>query len=273
MSSDFLNQAIQFLWPGSFWALSLAVAVLLIPLERAFPRVPHQAFQKGRSFAIMVVAVSTLLIVFFYYHVLQSWLIDVGLVLKFASMSRWPIPDWLLLLISLLLLDFIHYALHWLAHIAPPLWRMHAVHHSDEHVTGLTTLLQHPGEILWSQIVHILIAVILGIPVLTYFYFGLIRAIHGVFTHVDFRLPSWCENSLRWLFVTPDMHRVHHSVDLREGNSNYGSILSIWDRMFGTLIVQPKKTGAAFEMGLPATEGLVPNSALSLLFHPFRRRK
>lgn len=273
MTQAALNSMIAFLWPGSFWALSFAMAVLLTPMERWFPRVPHQAFKQGRLLAIVVLSLASLAVLLFFYHILQSKLISFGITLKLLSISRWPIPDWLLFVGSFLLLDLMHYLLHRLSHRVPVLWRLHAIHHSDEHVTAMTGLMHHPLETMLTAVVHFLLAVMLGIPVLVYFYYGLSFAVHSTLTHVDFRLPAWLDKVLQWVIVTPDMHRIHHSLDMREGNANFGSMFSIWDRLSGTLIAQPAKSGANFRMGVPVAEGIDSGSMKSLLMHPFARRK
>ena len=147
----------------------------------------------------------------------------------------WPIADTGLSLVAgFLLLDLLRYAVHRCEHAVPLFWRFHALHHTDPEVDVTTSVRQHPVEYVLTSAVYWLAAIVFGIPAivaLTYFaaVFGMAAVQHG-----NVRLPEWLERWLQPVLVTSDMHRIHHSVIFAQSNSNYGAVLSIWDRLFGT---------------------------------------
>ncbi len=147
----------------------------------------------------------------------------------------WPIADaGLSLVAGFLLLDFLRYAVHRLEHAVPLFWRFHALHHSDPDVDVTTAVRHHPVEYVLASAVYWLAVIVLDIPaivVLTHFLavFGMAAIQHG-----NVRLPERLDRWLQPVLVTVDMHRIHHSVVFAQANSNYGAVLSIWDRLFGT---------------------------------------
>ena len=96
--------------------------------------------------------------------------------------------------------------------------------------------------------------------------------IHGVLSHADIRIPASIDRVLRLVLVTPDSHRTHHSIDMREGNSNFGIVLTVWDRLFGTYVDQPKTGVSELMMGLPPSESPKGFTVSALFLHPFQRR-
>ena len=149
----------------------------------------------------------------------------------------WPIADaGLSLIVGFLLLDFLRYAVHRLEHAVPLFWRFHALHHSDPDVDVTTAVRHHPVEYVPVSAVYWLAVIVLDIPAivaLTHFLavFGMAAVQHG-----NVCLPERLERWLRPLLVTVDMHRIHHSVKFDQANANYGAVLSIWDRLFGTYV-------------------------------------
>ncbi len=204
-------------------------------------------------------------------EVLQDPLMRATLPYQFVSIAKLPIPDWLLFVVSFLILDFLNYAIHRLAHVFEPLWRLHAIHHADEEVTALTGILHHPLETLVAGILLFMIVMLLGIPVLVYLLFGFAAAIHSGLSHANIALPAWLDSALRILIVTPDMHRTHHSVAMREGNSNFGALFTIWDRLFGTYVAHPKRGESNLLMGLPASQRPRRFAIADLLLYPVMR--
>lgn len=149
-------------------------------------------------------------------------------------------------------LDFAVWGQHVASHKIPVFWRIHRVHHADSEVDATTALRFHPIEILLSFVWKGLVIVALGGPVEAVLVFEIVLNASAVFGHANVRLPLWLDRLLRLVIVTPDMHRVHHSVIRRETDSNYGFYLSIWDRMFGTYVDQPEKGHDGMEIGLGA---------------------
>jgi len=150
------------------------------------------------------------------------------------------LPGWLVLFIAVVLLDLAIYLQHVLVHAVPILWRLHMVHHADLDIDVTTGLRFHPAEIVFSMLIKIGVVVLLGAPALAVLIFELILNGMAMFNHSNIHLPKTVDAIIRSLLVTPDMHRVHHSVIRRESNSNFGFNLSIWDRLFGTYTAQPK---------------------------------
>lgn len=155
-------------------------------------------------------------------------------------------------IVTFLALDFAVWGQHVASHKIPVFWRIHRVHHADSEVDATTALRFHPIEILLSFVWKGLVIVALGGPVEAVLIFEVVLNASAVFGHANVRLPLWLDRLLRLVIVTPDMHRVHHSVIRRETDSNYGFYLSIWDRIFGTYVDQPEKGHDGMEIGLGA---------------------
>lgn len=161
-------------------------------------------------------------------------------------------PGWLEVLIAFLALDFAIWLQHLIFHKVPVLWRLHRVHHADRDVDVTTGIRFHPVEIAISMAFKIGLVYALGISIVAVIAFEVVLNGMAMFNHANLRMPPGLERRLRWLLVTPDMHRIHHSVDRAEHDANYGFNLSIWDRLFRTYVPDP----AAGHLGM--TVGLAP---------------
>lgn len=182
------------------------------------------------------------------------------------------LPFWLAVLAGVAALDLAIYLQHLLFHAVPTLWRLHRVHHADPDFDVTTALRFHPIEIVLSMLIKAAAIFAFGPPVLAVLLFEIVLNGAALFNHGNVRLPGPLERAVRWLVVTPDMHRVHHSKDMRETNSNYGFNLSIWDRLFGTYRAQPRLGHAGMQIGVSGLED--PESSvrlLGLLAQPFQR--
>ncbi len=157
---------------------------------------------------------------------------------------------WLAFGVSLLLLDLAIYAQHVLFHLVPPLWRLHRVHHADPDFDVTTGVRFHPGEIVLSLLIKFAVIIALGVPATAVFAFEIILNATSLFNHANARLPARSERWLRLILVTPDMHRVHHSVIRRETDSNFGFNLPWWDRLFGTYRAAPEAGQEGMRIGL-----------------------
>ena len=160
----------------------------------------------------------------------------------------WPL--WIKVAASLLVLDFAIWAQHLASHKIPIFWRLHRVHHADRDVDVTTAVRFHPIEIALSMLWKIAVVVPLGAPTLAVLLFEVILNACAMFNHANIALPTWLDRALRLLIVTPDMHRVHHSVRFREHDSNYGFNLSVWDRLFRTYTAQPEAGHEGMTIGL-----------------------
>ena len=251
------------------WGLPLLMAGLLWPLEQTFPRLAARRRTWARLRTIIVFAALALIVMLAYQHYMSWPVVQLALPLKVFDLASVAMPDWLLIVVSILVLDFLNYSFHVLSHRVGVLWRLHAIHHSDQHVSAISGILHHPIEIILTAIWLLGFTVILGIPVLVYVLYGLIVAVHNAWSHADIRMPTRLNNALQLVLVTPDIHRTHHSTDLREGNSNFGALFTIWDRLFQTYVDTPKAGAKHLEMGLPTGDRPTTFTALALLGRPF----
>jgi sterol desaturase/sphingolipid hydroxylase (fatty acid hydroxylase superfamily) len=151
------------------------------------------------------------------------------------ALPSWPIADkWLSFVTGFLLLDFLQYAMHRCQHAVPWLWRFHALHHSDPDVDVTTSVRHHPIEYLIATAVYWLTVLVLGIPAIVVLSHALAVFAAAAVTHGNISLPEWLEQLLRPVVITLDLHLVHHSIEFSRENWNFGAVLSIWDRLFGT---------------------------------------
>lgn len=174
----------------------------------------------------------------------------------FANTNGWgifhhvPVPFAVAVALSLVALDLTIYLQHVLFHAVPVLWRLHRVHHADLDYDVTTGSRFHPIEIVLSMLIKFAAIVVLGAPPLAVVIFEIILNAMSLFNHGNVRLPLGIDRVLRLIVVTPDMHRVHHSVEGNEANSNFGFNLSLWDRICGTYIDQPREGHRAMTIGI-----------------------
>jgi sterol desaturase/sphingolipid hydroxylase (fatty acid hydroxylase superfamily) len=183
-------------------------------------------------------------------------------------------PGWLELTLALLALDLALWAQHVATHRVPLLWRLHKVHHADLDLDATSGVRFHPLEILLSLAWKAALIVALGVSPAAVVLFEVILNGMAVFNHANVRIPRALDTSLRKLIVTPDMHRVHHSVLREETNSNFGFNLVLWDHMFGTYRAEPRDGQVMLRIGL--TETRDPRTVarvLGMLWLPFRRQE
>ncbi len=160
------------------------------------------------------------------------------------------VPIWVSIVASVLLLDLAIYLQHVMFHAVPGLWRLHRMHHADLDFDATTGLRFHPVEILISMGIKLAVVAALGPPAVAVLLFEVLLNATALFNHANINLPRRLDRVLRLVVVTPDMHRVHHSVDPRETNSNYGFNLPWWDCLLGTYVAQPAKGHEAMDIGI-----------------------
>ena len=164
----------------------------------------------------------------------------------FASEHSWgllnyvQLPSVAAVAISIVVMDFVIYVQHILMHAIPALWRLHRVHHADLDYDFTTGVRFHPLEIIVSMLIKFVAILLLGPPVAAVVIFEIILNASSMFNHGNIKLPAALDRILRLLIVTPDMHRIHHSVEKDESNRNFSFNLSLWDRFFGTYRRQPR---------------------------------
>ena len=184
-------------------------------------------------------------------------------------LNRVDLPGALSFVLAVLVLDLAIYLQHVMFHAVPALWRFHMVHHSDQDFDLTTGIRFHPIEIVLSIVIKFAVVVALGPPPEAVFVFAVLLNATSIFNHGNVRIPQWIDRWLRWIVVTPDMHRVHHSVEIDESNSNFGFNLPWWDRLFGTYKAQPEAGHLEMKIGVSHLQQTDPAGLISLLGMPF----
>ncbi|MBI2290452.1 MAG: sterol desaturase family protein [Betaproteobacteria bacterium] len=183
------------------------------------------------------------------------------------------VPAPLAFALSLIALDLLIWFQHIAFHRVPMLARLHRVHHVDLDFDVTTGIRFHPVEIVLSSLIKSAAIVALGAPAAAALVFELLLNLGSLFNHGNVRMPQGVDRALRWLVVTPDMHRVHHSVEPEEINSNFGFFLSWWDRLFGTYRAAPRAGHDAMTIGVRNTRDPgVCADLWAMLALPFRER-
>lgn len=165
-------------------------------------------------------------------------------------LNHFQVPFWVAVPLAVIALDFVIWLQHVMVHAVPLLWRLHRVHHADLDYDVTTGARFHPVEILLSMLIKFATIVVLGPPVVAVVIFEVLLNATAMFNHGNIGLPATLDRVLRWVVVTPDMHRVHHSIEDDETNSNFGFNLPWWDRLFGTYRDQPRAGQLGMTIGI-----------------------
>lgn len=173
-------------------------------------------------------------------------------------------------LLTLLLRGFISFITHFLAHKIPLFWRIHRVHHLDTEMDISTTVRFHPFEIVANLIIGIPFVIIFGLPVWGLLLYELLDISITLFSHSNIKIPEKIDKVLRYIIVTPNLHRIHHSSFQKETDSNYGAVFPIWDIIFGTFKTKTKLKQENMKLGLEDVRDIRVNKVLWLLTSPFR---
>ncbi|MGG5821725.1 sterol desaturase family protein [Falsiroseomonas sp. HW251] len=245
---DFLLAHEPLIRLAAFASVLGAVAVL----EAALPR-RRRGFGRWRrwpsNLGIVVLDTIVLRLVF------PMAAVGVALALEGRGIGLLPwlgLPAVVAVPVAVVLLDLAIYLQHRVFHAVPLLWRLHRMHHADLDFDVTTGFRFHPGEILLSMAFKLVVVAALGAPAAAVLVFEVLLNAGSMFSHANLQLPGWLDRVLRLVVVTPDMHRVHHSVDRRETDSNFGFNLAIWDRVFGTYRPQPAAGHEGMTIGIEA---------------------
>src|SRR6516164_8772529 len=180
------------------------------------------------------------------------------------------LPWWSTFVASVVLLDLAIYLQHVMFHAVPALWRLHRMHHADLDIDVTTGARFHPIEILLSMGIKLGVVAALGTPAVAVLAFEVLLNATSIFNHSNVRMPAWLDRALRWIVVTPEMHRVHHSVVPRETNSNFGFSLPWWDRLFGSYRAQPAAGHEGMTIGIAQFREPSELRLDRMLIQPFR---
>ena len=248
-----------------------AVLMLMMALEAALPRRARTSARVRRwSTNMALVVVNTLAA-----RLLGP--LVAGTVSVFAAQrgiglfNMVDLPVLLAVLGGMVLLDMAIYWQHVAFHRLPLFWRFHKVHHADRDIDATTGVRFHPAEIVFSMLYKAVCVLVLGPSLLAVILFEVVLNASAMFNHANLKLPLWLDRLIRPVFVTPDMHRVHHSDIERETNSNYGFCLSVWDRVFGSYIAQPERGHDGMTIGLAEYQTEKPGQLLWSLALPLAR--
>ena len=160
------------------------------------------------------------------------------------------LPVWIAVIFAIMLLDLATYLQHIVFHAVPGLWRLHRMHHADLEFDATTGLRFHPAEIVVSMTVKLALVLAIGAPAVAVLAFEVILNAASIFNHSNIALSPAIDRVVRLFLVTPDMHRVHHSIEPRETNTNFGFSVPWWDRLFGTYLAQPAKGHLEMKIGI-----------------------
>lgn len=249
-------------------ALLVTGCAVLWSLEALVPLYRYRDDRLRRTWpnvALTVIVVLTNLVLSFVAASASEAVVSNGL----GLLSVTGFPLWLDVLLSIAALDFFTYVAHVALHKSSLGWRFHRVHHSDEEVDVTTAFRQHPGESLWRILWQLPAIAFLGIPLWMVVVYLTISTLNAQLEHANIRLPEPLDRALRLLFVTPNMHKVHHSRSQQQTDSNYANIFSLWDRMFGTYT--PHVDFATLRYGLDDLDESATRRLRGLLAMPFRR--
>ncbi len=244
--------------------------ILFSGLEAVFPKKKRVQARLGRWFTNISLSLLSNILLRILFQVTA-----IGTAL-FAASKGWGLlnlvllPFWIELLIALILLDLAIYWQHVLTHKIPVLWRLHKVHHADRDIDASSGVRFHPVEIVLSLLYKMMVILLLGPSAIAVLLFEIILNGSALFNHANIKLPKSVDRVLRLLIVTPDMHRVHHSVLNEETNSNFGFNLSVWDRIFGSYRDQPKLGHDDMTIGLAEYQSVKPSTIVWSLSLPFR---
>jgi sterol desaturase/sphingolipid hydroxylase (fatty acid hydroxylase superfamily) len=249
----------------------LAIFVLVAAWEAMAPR-------RGRNVSRMVrwsnnlglVALNTLIVRLLFPAAAVGMAVYAN-TLGWGLLNHFSVPYWIAVIIAVIALDFVIWLQHVMVHAIPALWRLHRVHHADLDFDLTTGARFHPFEIVLSMLIKFAAIMVLGPPVLAVIVFEVLLNGTSMFNHANLRLPASVDRWLRWIVVTPDMHRVHHSIEDDETNSNFGFNLPWWDRLFGTYRDQPRDGHEGMTIGIRGYRAIGETSWLpGLLALPFR---
>jgi sterol desaturase/sphingolipid hydroxylase (fatty acid hydroxylase superfamily) len=253
---------------GFFFGVFFVMAVW----ELAQPRRELRARKGARWFTNLGIVVLDTVVVRILFPTAAVGMALVAAERGWGLLNNLELPAALSIVAAVLVLDLCIYLQHVMFHAVPALWRLHMVHHADVDFDCTTGLRFHPLEIVVSMVIKLGAVVVLGPPAVAVIIFEVVLNATAIFNHGNVRLPAAVDRVLRWLVVTPDMHRVHHSIKLPETNSNFGFNLPWWDRLLGTYRDQPEDGHEAMSIGLSQFQDRPRQSLLWLVALPFTRR-
>ena len=248
----------------------ISILLLMMGVEALFPRKNRALGRTHRWVSNLLIVIIDSIFVRFLFPIVAVGVAALSVKNGWGLLNMTPLPDWLEIVVALILLDMAIYWQHVAFHRIPFFWSFHKVHHVDRDIDVTTGLRFHPIEIVFSLAYKLAVVLVLGAPVLAVILFEIILNGCAMFNHSNVKLPLSVDRVLRRFIVTPDMHRVHHSIHMHETNSNYGFSLSLWDRIFKSYIDQPKAGHDDMVIGLEEHQTKAPASLSWSLLLPIK---
>lgn len=221
---------------------------------------PYKQDQPNISRTVLLIWLIGFLLNYFLLPSILPILVSVLAYARLMDFSHLSIPLSISLIFSLLILDFLAYLFHRLFHKVLVLWKLHKLHHSETHLSAITSIFHHPLELLLGSLLMLGFCGVLGLSLWAITLYGLIVVFHAAFCHANFSINPNLSHKLSFFLVTPAFHRIHHSTNFAESNSNFGEVLTIWDRLFGTFNDENLSYKKDFKYGL---EGLLSLKAMN----------
>ena len=252
------------------YALLFIVVVLL---EAWIPRRPPQSSKGKRWFANLSIFVILTMMSRFLTPVVTANLAYFTWKKGWGILNIFPLSAWGNFILSLFFLDLMAYGSHYLYHRFSWTWRFHKVHHLDLDMDASTGLLFHPGEALLNFISQPIFILAVGPSPFAFLLFALLGPVVLLMTHANIRINPGLDRALRMIWITPDMHRVHHTMDWGESNSNFGFFLSLWDRFFGTYRMNSRFPSERAPLGLEKYREPRDQGIWRILITPFLKKR
>ena len=251
----------------------ISILLLMMGVEALFPRKNRALGRTHRWASNLLIVIIDSIFVRFLFPIVAVGVAALSVKNGWGLLNLTPFPSWLEIVVALILLDLAIYWQHVAFHRIPFFWSFHKVHHVDRDIDVTTGLRFHPIEIVFSLLFKLGVVLVLGAPVLAVILFEIILNGCAMFNHSNVKLPLSVDRVLRRFIVTPDMHRVHHSIHMHETNSNYGFSISLWDRIFKSYNDQPQDGHDGMIIGLEEHQTKAPASLSWSLLFPFKSVK
>jgi len=235
----------KILWVGFCLAFFFILEQIIPLVKHDYNRLKHDGVNLLLLVMLMIINVAFGVLLF----AVTGWTSSAG----FGLLNWVAMPTWLALLVSFVALDLVsQYTAHYLLHRVKWMWKLHMVHHSDTKVDLTTGVRQHPIEFVVREGLALLTFVLFGMPVSFYLFYRIITIFFTYWTHANIGLPNWLDRALSYVIITPNTHKFHHHFERPWTDTNFGNVLSIWDRMFGTFTYDDT---SKIEYGLDVTDG------------------
>lgn len=249
----------------------IAVFILMALAETLSPKKQRQMPRHKRWVTNWALVIVNGIALRYLTPILAIGMAEVVMAKQWGLLNLLQLPFLSQIILAIVMLDLLIYFQHVVSHKVPIFWRFHRVHHVDRDIDVTTGFRFHTVEIVLSMLFKLACVFVLGAPVIAVFIFELILNGAALFNHSNVRIPFKIDRLFRWVIVTPDMHRVHHSVIPKETNSNYGFFLSIWDKLFKSYTEQPKEGHDSMVIGLAEYQNEKPSSLVWSLLFPFEK--